>query len=171
MKAANLLISNDGCLKIADFGLARAFDPRITQVKEDVRGKERKYTNCVVTRWYRPPELLLGARQYGGEVDMWGIGYVHFTPEPSCTSLTLLADVYLARCSRTGPFFPERLTWINSRRYGSCAAHRTSEHGQAGTCCLAVRVCGRGTPTIGKSDLGLTNITSKPLTCISGVSY
>ena len=74
MKAANLLISNDGCLKIADFGLARAFDPSIVAVKEDARGRERKYTNCVVTRWYRPPELLLGARQYGGEVDMWGIG-------------------------------------------------------------------------------------------------
>ncbi|CDO77957.1 hypothetical protein BN946_scf184971.g7 [Trametes cinnabarina] len=76
MKAANLLISNDGCLKIADFGLARAFDPNIVRHKEDVRGRERKYTNCVVTRWYRPPELLLGARQYGGEVDMWGIGCV-----------------------------------------------------------------------------------------------
>ena len=74
MKAANLLISNDGCLKIADFGLARAFDPNIVRHKEDARGRERKYTNCVVTRWYRPPELLLGARQYGGEVDMWGIG-------------------------------------------------------------------------------------------------
>ncbi|KAI0711430.1 kinase-like domain-containing protein [Earliella scabrosa] len=76
MKAANLLISNDGCLKIADFGLARAFDPSIVRVKEDARGRERKYTNCVVTRWYRPPELLLGARQYGGEVDMWGVGCV-----------------------------------------------------------------------------------------------
>ncbi|KAI0360429.1 Pkinase-domain-containing protein [Trametes cingulata] len=76
MKAANLLISNDGCLKIADFGLARAFDPNIVKVKEDARGRERKYTNCVVTRWYRPPELLLGARQYGGEVDMWGVGCV-----------------------------------------------------------------------------------------------
>ena len=72
MKAANLLISNSGSLKIADFGLARAFDPTITtQV-----GRDRRYTNCVVTRWYRPPELLLGARQYGGEIDIWGIGSV-----------------------------------------------------------------------------------------------
>lgn len=68
MKAANLLISNDGRLHIADFGLARAFDK--------TGAKERKYTNCVVTRWYRPPELLMGARDYGGEVDLWGIGCV-----------------------------------------------------------------------------------------------
>ena len=78
MKAANLLISNTGALKIADFGLARAFDPSVSRGAEGGtglhHGKERKYTNCVVTRWYRPPELLLGARQYGGEVDMWGIG-------------------------------------------------------------------------------------------------
>ncbi|KAI0790534.1 kinase-like domain-containing protein [Abortiporus biennis] len=76
MKAANLLISNTGSLKIADFGLARSFDPTIVDFKEDFKGRERKYTNCVVTRWYRPPELLLGARQYGGEVDMWGVGCV-----------------------------------------------------------------------------------------------
>lgn len=78
MKAANLLISNNGSLKIADFGLARAYDPSVAHgadIREDGHPvKERKYTNCVVTRWYRPPELLLGARQYGGEVDMWGIG-------------------------------------------------------------------------------------------------
>lgn len=74
MKAANLLISNDGTLRIADFGLARAFDPAAG--RKPGWSKERKYTNCVVTRWYRPPELLLGARQYGGEVDIWGIGYV-----------------------------------------------------------------------------------------------
>jgi len=77
MKAANLLISNDGSLRIADFGLARSFDSSAITTRPDgtVR-RERKYTNCVVTRWYRPPELLLGARQYGGEVDIWGIGYV-----------------------------------------------------------------------------------------------
>ena len=77
MKAANLLISNNGSLMIADFGLARAFDPNIVkggQYKDEFKGREQRYTNCVVTRWYRPPELLLGARQYGGEVDMWGIG-------------------------------------------------------------------------------------------------
>ncbi|KAJ7057759.1 kinase-like domain-containing protein [Mycena amicta] len=73
MKAANLLINNQGTLLIADFGLARAFDSGDNPNRGQ---KERKYTNCVVTRWYRPPELLLGARQYGGEVDMWGIGCV-----------------------------------------------------------------------------------------------
>ncbi|TFK28536.1 Pkinase-domain-containing protein [Coprinopsis marcescibilis] len=71
MKAANLLISNNGNLRIADFGLARSFDANIVKT-----GSSKKYTNCVVTRWYRPPELLLGARQYGGEVDIWGIGCV-----------------------------------------------------------------------------------------------
>ncbi|KAF8880072.1 kinase-like domain-containing protein [Infundibulicybe gibba] len=76
MKAANLLISNSGSLRIADFGLARSYDVNVTRGVSDHRGRERKYTNCVVTRWYRPPELLLGARQYGGEVDLWGIGCV-----------------------------------------------------------------------------------------------
>jgi serine/threonine-protein kinase BUR1 len=78
MKAANLLISNNGSLKIADFGLARSFGSSVSGGSGNggTRDRERKYTNCVVTRWYRPPELLLGARHYGGEVDMWGIGYV-----------------------------------------------------------------------------------------------
>lgn len=77
MKASNLLISNNGSLKIADFGLSRTYDTNISNSREGgQRGKERKYTNCVVTRWYRPPELLMGARQYGGEVDIWGIGFV-----------------------------------------------------------------------------------------------
>jgi serine/threonine-protein kinase BUR1 len=69
MKAANLLISNKGILQIADFGLARSYDMDVTKGTSN-----KRYTNCVVTRWYRPPELLLGARQYGGEVDIWGIG-------------------------------------------------------------------------------------------------
>jgi serine/threonine-protein kinase BUR1 len=76
MKAANLLINNQGILKIADFGLARTYeDPPPRRGKPAVRPK-RDYTNCVVTRWYRPPELLLGERRYGPWVDMWGVGCV-----------------------------------------------------------------------------------------------
>ncbi|KAI5477903.1 P-TEFb-associated cyclin-dependent protein kinase Cdk9 [Pseudohyphozyma bogoriensis] len=67
MKAANLLINNEGILMIADFGLARSLHP----VDHD-----REYTNMVVTRWYRPPELLLGEKKYHMAVDMWGVGCV-----------------------------------------------------------------------------------------------
>lgn len=67
MKAANLLINNKGILMIADFGLARSMEPP---------GTERDYTSCVVTRWYRPPELLLGERKYHYPVDMWGVGCI-----------------------------------------------------------------------------------------------
>lgn len=53
MKAANVLITKNGILKLADFGLARAFSVAKS-------GQVNKYTNRVVTLWYRPPELLLG---------------------------------------------------------------------------------------------------------------
>lgn len=69
MKAANILITKRGILKLADFGLARAFS-----IKKD--HKANRYTNRVVTLWYRPPELLLGERHYGPPVDMWGAGCV-----------------------------------------------------------------------------------------------
>ncbi|KAJ3333339.1 serine/threonine protein kinase, CMGC, CDC2/CDK sub [Blyttiomyces sp. JEL0837] len=67
MKTANILVDNRGNLRIADFGLARAYSKTDSNVN---------YTNCVVTRWYRPPELLLGATKYGPPIDMWGVGCV-----------------------------------------------------------------------------------------------
>ena len=66
IKAANILVSNDGQLKLADFGLARFYSKR---------GK-LDYTNRVITIWYRSPELLLGETQYGPAVDIWSAACV-----------------------------------------------------------------------------------------------
>uniref|UniRef100_A0A915EJ81 Protein kinase domain-containing protein n=1 Tax=Ditylenchus dipsaci TaxID=166011 RepID=A0A915EJ81_9BILA len=68
MKAANVLISHDGVLKLADFGLARL------AIRSG--GHTPCYTNRVVTLWYRPPELLLGTRNYGPSIDIWGAGCI-----------------------------------------------------------------------------------------------
>merc|ERR1719369_1460373 len=69
MKAANVLITKQGFLKLADFGLARA-------ISINKNGQPNRYTNRVVTLWYRPPELLLGERNYGPAVDLWGAGCI-----------------------------------------------------------------------------------------------
>lgn len=63
---SNLLINNKGELKIADFGLARVFE----------KNRAHDYTNRVITLWYRPPELLLGATAYGPAVDIWSVGCI-----------------------------------------------------------------------------------------------
>ncbi|KAH8805883.1 hypothetical protein F5884DRAFT_680075 [Xylogone sp. PMI_703] len=66
IKAANILVSNEGQLKIADFGLARFYS----------KHKQLDYTNRVITIWYRSPELLLGETQYGPAVDIWSAACV-----------------------------------------------------------------------------------------------
>ncbi|KAL3489466.1 kinase-like domain-containing protein [Aspergillus germanicus] len=73
---ANLLISNRGILQIADFGLARPFDEPPPQPGKGGGEAKRDYTTLVVTRWYRPPELLLQLRRYTSAIDMWGVGCV-----------------------------------------------------------------------------------------------
>ncbi|KAK6465104.1 Serine/threonine-protein kinase BUR1 [Scheffersomyces coipomensis] len=85
IKAANILIDSAGVLKIADFGLARVYHGHTPELALGPGGGERNYTGLVVTRWYRPPELLLGERKYTTAVDMWGIGCVFaelFTRKP-----------------------------------------------------------------------------------------
>lgn len=85
IKAANILLDPHGVLKIADFGLARVYHGKTPQLGAGPGGGERNYTALVVTRWYRPPELLLGERKYTTAVDMWGVGCVFgelFTKKP-----------------------------------------------------------------------------------------
>lgn len=65
LKPQNLLINREGELKLADFGLARAFGIPV-----------RSYTHEVVTLWYRAPDVLLGSRKYSTPVDIWSIGCI-----------------------------------------------------------------------------------------------
>ncbi|GAA5874207.1 hypothetical protein JCM3774_006764 [Rhodotorula dairenensis] len=65
LKPQNLLINKEGNLKLADFGLARAFGIPL-----------RTYTHEIVTLWYRAPEVLLGSRHYSTGVDMWSVGCI-----------------------------------------------------------------------------------------------
>ncbi|KAK1293080.1 putative serine/threonine-protein kinase [Acorus calamus] len=64
IKGSNLLIDKNGVLKIADFGLANDYNPQL----------KRPLTSRVVTLWYRAPELLLGATDYGVGIDLWSAG-------------------------------------------------------------------------------------------------
>jgi cyclin-dependent kinase len=65
LKPQNLLVSKEGVLKLADFGLARAFGIPV-----------KNYTNEVVTLWYRAPDILLGSKNYNTSIDMWSIGCI-----------------------------------------------------------------------------------------------
>ncbi|XP_076180207.1 cyclin-dependent kinase 4 isoform X2 [Ptiloglossa arizonensis] len=63
LKPQNLLVSREGRIKIADFGLAKTYD------------FEMRLTSVVVTQWYRAPEVLLGC-SYATPVDIWSVGCI-----------------------------------------------------------------------------------------------
>jgi len=65
LKPSNLLVNSDCGLALCDFGLARGFDAGVNSL-----------TEYVVTRWYRPPELLLECHSYGKPVDIWSVGCI-----------------------------------------------------------------------------------------------
>ncbi|KAG0433861.1 hypothetical protein HPB47_019531, partial [Ixodes persulcatus] len=65
LKPQNLLIDQKGNIKLADFGLARAFGIPI-----------RVYTHEIVTLWYRAPEVLLGSPRYSTPIDIWSIACI-----------------------------------------------------------------------------------------------
>lgn len=66
LKTSNILMNNQGEIKLADFGMARyTGDPPPPNL-----------TQLVVTLWYRAPELLLGTKTYGFEIDLWSVGCI-----------------------------------------------------------------------------------------------
>ena len=59
------MLIKDGVLKLADFGLARAFGIPV-----------KNFTHEVVTLWYRAPDILLGSKNYTTSVDVWSVGCI-----------------------------------------------------------------------------------------------
>lgn len=70
IKSSNILINSRHQVKLADFGLARSLQ------SGDGREIKADMTNNVITLWYRPPELLMGAVRYTSAVDVWSTGCV-----------------------------------------------------------------------------------------------
>ena len=67
IKPSNVLLSADGQVKLADFGLARVIN--LTKATGSL-------SHQVATRWYRPPELLFASKSYTFSVDVWSAGVV-----------------------------------------------------------------------------------------------
>lgn len=65
LKVSNLLMTDKGCVKIADFGLARIFSV-----------PSKNMTPKVVTLWYRAPEILFGSKTHTTAIDMWAVGCI-----------------------------------------------------------------------------------------------
>jgi protein kinase len=73
LKPENILLRK-GCLKVADFGLARLIRSR------------PPYTEYISTRWYRAPEQIRGRGHYGPPIDLFAVGCIFYE---LCTGLPL----------------------------------------------------------------------------------
>ncbi|EAN99671.1 protein kinase [Trypanosoma cruzi] len=66
VKPENLLVNEDGTLKVADFGSCKGVYSR------------QPLTEYISTRWYRAPECLLTDGYYTYKMDLWSAGCVFF---------------------------------------------------------------------------------------------
>lgn len=67
IKPSNILIDDNCCIKLCDFGLCRSLDESFGALE---------LTDYVMTRWYRAPEVLFGSKKYTKGVDLWSVGCI-----------------------------------------------------------------------------------------------
>jgi len=70
IKPSNILLNSDCQVRVCDFGLARSLSQQTDSKSNPV------LTDYVATRWYRPPEILLGSTSYQMGVDLWSVGCI-----------------------------------------------------------------------------------------------
>lgn len=63
LKPENILMTDDGVVKICDFGSAKILDSKLN-------------TPYIVSRYYRAPELILACSDYTDKIDIWAIGCI-----------------------------------------------------------------------------------------------
>lgn len=127
IKGSNILLNNAGQLKLADFGLARFYHK--SQIRAD-------YTNRVITLWFRPPELLLGATAYDAAVDIWSAGcilielFTKSTIFPGRDEIHQLETIYTVMGSPTPENWPTvtSLPWFELIKFATFPPQFASLH-------------------------------------------
>ncbi|CAK70129.1 unnamed protein product (macronuclear) [Paramecium tetraurelia] len=70
IKPSNILAKDDCSISLCDFGLSR----QIEEYEEEDNKKSQNFTEYVVTRYYRAPEIMVSSQQYSFPIDIWSLG-------------------------------------------------------------------------------------------------